>query len=287
LLRLQVSDELRLSTEGGGAQQFVLGNGGNVGIGTATPAYRLHVQSSGPDSAYVMIEATDNELPLLSLWRNSEIDPRMWTMSVAPNGRLYIEDSVPANEVRMQIDTGGRVGINVATPQSQLDVGGDIHTSGDITLEGGITAGGAITATDVCCGADYVFDPDYLLMPLEELAAYVGRERHLPDIPDAAEVAAHGVNVTALQMQLLRWIEELTLHSIAQHRQVEALGEVADAARERSHDLSRRNDDLGRLNGDLTRQYANLDRRLDEETRARRAVEARLAALEGRLGSVR
>jgi hypothetical protein len=67
---------------------------------------------------------------------------------------------------------------------------------------------------------DYVFEPDYELMPLPELAEFVARERHLPNVPNAAEIAAHGINVNDFPMQLLEKIEELALYTIDQHEQI-------------------------------------------------------------------
>jgi hypothetical protein len=65
---------------------------------------------------------------------------------------------------------------------------------------------------------DYVFEPDYQLRPLTELGAYVAQEKHLPDIPSAQEIKKQGVNVSELQMQLLKKIEELTLYAVAQEK---------------------------------------------------------------------
>ena len=69
---------------------------------------------------------------------------------------------------------------------------------------------------------DYVFEPDYLLMPLPELATFVAHEKHLPNVPSAAEISETGVNMTDMQMKLLAKVEELTLYAIAQDKTITA-----------------------------------------------------------------
>ncbi len=61
---------------------------------------------------------------------------------------------------------------------------------------------------------DYVFHDDYHLQPLSELKAFVHRERHLPDIPSAANIERTGVPIGEMQTRLLKKIEELTLYMI-------------------------------------------------------------------------
>jgi hypothetical protein len=65
---------------------------------------------------------------------------------------------------------------------------------------------------------DYVFEPGYRLMPVEELGAFVAREKHLPNVPAAAEMREKGLNVGEFQMKLLEKIEELTLYTVEQAR---------------------------------------------------------------------
>jgi hypothetical protein len=103
-----------------------------------------------------------------------------------------------------------------------LDVLGNIRASGSFI------AGG--TALNV---PDYVFDPDYQLMPLKQLAAYVEKEKHLPDIPSARTIREEGINIAEMQMQLLRKVEELTLYILEQQQVIEGLKEETQQLRER------------------------------------------------------
>lgn len=70
---------------------------------------------------------------------------------------------------------------------------------------------------------DYVFAPSYALKPLGEVAAYLHANRHLPDVPSAAEVTKHGYELGSMDAVLLRKIEELTLYILKQEQQLQQL----------------------------------------------------------------
>jgi hypothetical protein len=108
---------------------------------------------------------------------------------------------------------GGSVGIGTRTPVSRLHVYGDIRTTGGAFIDDGTTLN----------APDYVFADDYALIPLAQLAQYIRRERHLPNVPSAAEMKAQGLNLSQMQMRLLEKIEELTLYVIAQHERIAEL----------------------------------------------------------------
>lgn len=127
----------------------------------------------------------------------------------APNPSLRF---MTANIQRMIIANTGFVGLSDVTvggaqfvPTQRLDVNGNVRVRGSV-----------ITNTTIY--PDYVFEPDYKLMPLPELATYVKQEKHLPDIPTAQEIKTHGVNMSQLQIQLLKKVEELTLYTVQQEK---------------------------------------------------------------------
>ena len=71
--------------------------------------------------------------------------------------------------------------------------------------------------------ADFVFEEDYALPELAKVEAFITKNKHLPEIASAKEMEANGVNVGEFQIQLLQKIEELTLYTIKQQKQIEAL----------------------------------------------------------------
>jgi hypothetical protein len=69
--------------------------------------------------------------------------------------------------------------------------------------------------------SDYVFEPDYKLMPLNELKEFIERNKHLPGMPSANEVASKGIDVAEMNALLLKKIEELTLYVLELKKEIE------------------------------------------------------------------
>jgi len=71
--------------------------------------------------------------------------------------------------------------------------------------------------------ADYVFEPDYKLMPIEEVERFIKQNGHLPEVPTTAEAITNGIELKEMNILLLKKVEELTLYSIQQHKELEEL----------------------------------------------------------------
>ena len=137
------------------------------------------------------------------------------------NGRFSFVDRDLVTE-RMVILNTGKVGIGTNAPTEALDVAGNLR------VRGGILYGAPAVSIP-----DYVFEPDYRLLPLADLWQYVKTEKHLPNIPSAAEIDAAGVNLGEFQMKLLAKVEELTLYAVQQEQANTSLREEAAALKER------------------------------------------------------
>jgi len=105
---------------------------------------------------------------------------------------------------------GGKIGINNGTPQRTLDVTGDV-----LAYE--------YYATNGAHWPDYVFDSTYNLPVLGEVAAYIKRNHHLPDVPSAEDVKKDGISLGANQAILLKKVEELTLYTIDLNEKLQQL----------------------------------------------------------------
>ena len=121
-----------------------------------------------------------------------------------------------------------------------------MKTDGTVTLRGKVgvnrentTAGyalavdgGLITTKvyiqDVEDWPDYVFDETYRLMPLRQLKRYVADNRHLPGMPSQAEVEGNGYDLNAMQQAMLKTIEELTLYTLQQQEEIDALKKMVE-----------------------------------------------------------
>lgn len=71
--------------------------------------------------------------------------------------------------------------------------------------------------------ADRVFEKNYQLMSLKEVAKYVEQNKHLPNVPSAEEVVKNGVAMDEMVAKLLEKVEELTLYTIQQQKDIDEL----------------------------------------------------------------
>ena len=67
---------------------------------------------------------------------------------------------------------------------------------------------------------DYVFKESYELKSLEEIEKFIAKNSHLPEIPSAKEFEKNGIMQAEMDMNLLKKIEELTLYTIQQEKQL-------------------------------------------------------------------
>lgn len=109
---------------------------------------------------------------------------------------------------RMRIDKNGNLGIGCISPNHMLDVAGTIRaTEVKVNLE----------------GCDFVFEDDYELRTLKEVEKFIKEHKRLPEIESAEEMEANGTYLGELNSKLLQKIEELTLYTIEQQKQIEEL----------------------------------------------------------------
>jgi hypothetical protein len=168
---------------------------GDVGIGTASPVAALDVsRTTASDKDMVRISNNGKGNFLFENTASTGTE-KIWTMSHANNGVFAIDAGGGATELRLQ-------------------------QSGNLLISGALT-----TATTTY--PDYVFEPSYELMPLDELQAFIEREKHLPNVLSSSDVdGGRSVNMSQLQVQLLEKVEELTLYTLAQQ------GTISDLARQ-------------------------------------------------------
>jgi hypothetical protein len=108
----------------------------------------------------------------------------------------------------------GNVGIGTTSPDEKLTVNGKIHAK-EVIVDLSIPA------------PDYVFDDEYKLRPMSELENFVIKNSHLPDIPPAKEMEENGIDLSLINMMLLKRIEELTLYIIDQEKRIKSIESLA------------------------------------------------------------
>jgi len=124
-------------------------------------------------------------------------------------------------KIKNIIEKDGKIGIGTTQPDELLTVKGKIHTQEVIVdLKGAIVP-------------DYVFESyyeknsklnsTYRLLTLSEIETYIKEEHHLPKVPSAKEIEENGLSLKEMSLLLLEKIEELTLFTIQQQKEIDLL----------------------------------------------------------------
>lgn len=127
----------------------------------------------------------------------------------------------PANigqSIKMQLSPDALVlnGRDLEIKDQSGDKQFKIGTSGEVTARKVSVTTGIIP--------DYVFKEDYNLLTIDEVETFINEYGHLPKIKSATEYEAIGtVDLGELNLQLLEKVEELTLYTIEQQKQLELL----------------------------------------------------------------
>jgi hypothetical protein len=237
-----------LSTQG----TFQLANDlkvmGNTGIGTTSPAAKLHINAgSGQDGLRVQLSGSTR------MWLNNNGGLSVGNYTTPPSRGLYVY---------------GNVGIGTTSPSAPLHVNGaikastlnlDYQASGDwsymmflkvnrdktkvIGLRDKdnnecfiLWGNGVMDARQIFAEGfqvrpdamgiywyDHVFNDDYNLMKLNDVENYIKTNKHLPDIPSQKEVNESGFDLAEMDGLLLKKIEELTLYIIEQQKEIDEL----------------------------------------------------------------
>jgi hypothetical protein len=192
---------------------------GNVGIGSSSPIATLDIKGSNALQPALNLDKTGTSgssvelarfnapggsgsfnVALISAQTNgtNSANSILSIKPIATNGMSWVEG--------INVIAGGFVGIGTTdTKGNKLGVNGTIIAN-EITVK-------------VYPWSDYVFADDYKLP--SETENYIKQNKHLPDVPSAAEVEENGVKVGEMEAILLKKIEELTLLMIEQNKQLQ------------------------------------------------------------------
>lgn len=190
-----------------GADILSLTNAGNVGVGTTSPAARFEVNGISRISTggYLQVgplnQSTDNFGYVSSGGYLNGTGLKFETA----NG-----SGSTTGVTRLTILNNGKVGVGTTNPDEMLTVNGKVHAT-EVRIDLSVP------------GPDYVFDKNYKLLSLDDVRAYIEAHHHLPDVPSAAEMESNGVNVSEMNMILLRKVEELTLYVLELNKEIDAL----------------------------------------------------------------
>jgi len=194
-----------------GQAKMTLSANGKLGVGSLSPLTALHVDGKVSGGEAASNTGTPNGIMSFSTYGTGV----MASMGIEANVPAqyfwlqprYINQAIFYNTVLNP--NGGSVGIGTTIPSEKLSVNGNVRAKKVIVSQTG--------------WPDYVFAPAYKLRPLNELAAFIQKNQHLPDMPSAKEVEEKGISVGDNQALLLKKIEELTLYILQQENRIRLL----------------------------------------------------------------
>ena len=185
---------------------------GNVGIGTTRAQEKLHVNGHVLiNGNYTLKLGTEDSNSGYFTIGNS---PKHYNTYCDIKGNLSFRNTNAVKgqvqSVPLMIQKNGTVTMGVweTYDNSVRDTQG--HR---LMVKGGILCEKIKVIGDVP-SSDYVFEEEYDLLPLSEVKQFILENKHLPEVPSAAEFKENGYNLGEMDDLLLRKVEELTLHMI-------------------------------------------------------------------------
>lgn len=196
----------RLIFRTSGHDRMVVNYDGRVGLGTLFPYQSLSINATNPTLGLNIGETLYGSVSIDNATKN-----------------LVIEKASNGNG-KLVINANGGIGYSI-----HMTDNGYFHYGGGLTPNGYIfSVQSRVLATDFVSLAvnnwpDYVFGDDYKLRSLAEVREFIEKNKHLPNIPPAAEIEKNGVQLGEMSKKLIEKVEELTLYVLQLQDQVDEL----------------------------------------------------------------
>ncbi|MBI2722656.1 MAG: hypothetical protein HYX39_10825 [Bacteroidetes bacterium] len=165
---------------------------GYLGVGTSNPTSKLTVDAAGGEGLGIICMPTPNT-KAISVFNNNS---HQYVFSVYPSGYTHIGSLTTANPAAgYKLTVDGKIGSREVLVSLQNP------------------------------WPDYVFEKNYKLTSLDAVQAYVKENKHLPNIPAAAELNKNecSLNLGQMQSKQMEKIEELYLYLFEMKKEMEEL----------------------------------------------------------------
>lgn len=180
---------------------FFIADDGMVGVGTDNPTYRFTIDSWSDDGLKVF--TNDNKKTFSSINKNSNNE----TFSILSSGKTTIG---------YQSNSGNTAFLNVNCANNQRAI--DVFDQQTNSVNFRVYSSGFVYAREVevttSIFPDYVFEDSYKLMNINELEAFILKNKKLPGFENASYYINNGMKTGEIIVKQQEKIEELTLYII-------------------------------------------------------------------------
>ena len=185
----------------GVAQTNIFADSGYVGVGTINPTALLEIhQEDNPNSDVGLVISEPNNTQTIRLHLADNVNGEY--------GYFYLGGTTSLRGNGQPSFFDGSLGLGTTNLNGyKLAVNGNIHAKE--------------VKVDLVGWPDYVLKKGYNLPTLEEVEMHIKEKGHLINIPSAKEVEENGIELGEMNRLLLEKIEELTLYTIQQQRELE------------------------------------------------------------------
>lgn len=227
-----------------------LADNGNVGINTSSPQEKFSIHGKHMGTTILVHADNGSNVPAdLMFWAS---EPGLTYSGVGIGNNIKNYENGLSME-RLNTSKGGsyirlldnEINFNLVSNTGVKQQSLTLYPNGNASLQGKFeTKEIKVTLTPT---ADFVFDENYNLPSLEDIEKHIKEKKHLPEIASAAMMEKEGVNIGEFQIKLLQKIEELTLYSIEQNKQLKSQSEKLDQLQEENKILKSQSEEIKEL----------------------------------------
>ena len=183
-------------------------NGSSIGIGTTSPSYildvngRMRLRHNGVTSGLWFNSSTNVETSFIGQYTDNR-----WGVFAGGTWKFAMD----GNDGTVYIGS------------TNLDAETLTNAAGYKLKVFGKIIGEEVRVQLKSAWPDYVFENDYKRLSIDELERFITVNKHLPNVPSAAEVETKGQELGEMQRKMMEKIEELSLYIIDLKKEIDLL----------------------------------------------------------------
>jgi len=209
-------------------ERMRINSSGNIGIGLLNPTAKLDVLSeikvtSSSDNSRTYRITSGNRQEIFAtndlLTFSGQNNGIILNNNNNNPGSFFVKNS-SLNNLNLFTINGINGKTGVGTTSFPTTIGGANISAYRLFVRGGILTEEVRVRTG---WADYVFADDYQLKSISEVETFIKENKHMPNVPSAAQVEEEGISLGEMAKIQQEKIEELMLYIIQQEKRIKAL----------------------------------------------------------------